>query len=74
MSDDPKLTGPDRKSVSSQDYERNAFLDAMSREFPEISRAELEDAFEDGKDKIAPSNDRARLTEYVRGRFRSAKA
>lgn len=71
MSDDLNLTARDRHFVSSQDYECHAFIDAIAREFPEIPRAELEDALEDGKDKIAPSNDRQKLTDFVRDRFKS---
>lgn len=70
MSDNPHLTGQDRRTLSSQPHEIETFISAMQREFLDHPREAIMEALTECRQEISPSDDRERLTECVRARLR----
>lgn len=69
MSDNPQLTGTDRRFVSTQRHEIDAFVDALQGEFLDHPRPAILAALEECRREIAPSESRERLKECVRQRL-----
>lgn len=69
MSDNPQLTGADRRTVSSQQHEIDTFVDTLQGEFLDHPRPAILAALEECRREIAPSESRAKLEECVRRRL-----
>lgn len=67
MSDNTNLTnGHDRARVADgQEHERRYFLESLPEQFPDISEADLEEAYDNARKSIAPSEDREKLTAKI---------
>ena len=70
MSDNPHLTGQDRRTVSSQPHETASFVEAIQREFLDHPHEAIMEALDECRKEIAPSEDRQKLAECVRARLR----
>ena len=69
MSDNPHLTGTDRRFVSTQQHEVDSFIDSLQGEFLDHPRPAILAALEACRREIAPSESRERLKECVRERL-----